>query len=561
MADKQPKKRKWLSTQALKEFINDITEEELQAEELYNESQQVFDTAELMETPIPQPKDSVEDQEDMAEQEAPEAVRCSDESEAEVSAAEAPSAELERLKEELASFKKEAEAQVQELAVENAALKEKLTVERTIIEDALKDRDDHWQTKVDEVTEEKERVNDQFTKQQAELTSLIEEKETQAAVKEELTATIQQLTELEVTYQEAVTAREQLQAEAEAQQQEHAEALAAVTQSSDEALHEQQHQFQQLKQEYEELEKDYQQLHAINQKNEAKLKELQSENDTLIEWLEEKDKELAATPKQEELGQLKKEIQQYQTAITRLEQKIKETRIMEDRVTTTSDTAQKLLLEETQMDAGEQGQVQENVQATEEMTESVEQLAAEKEALNSALFDAHEEIAKLEEKTAALEELEVEKDRLANRLADAQTELSRLKEQKASEESLELIQAKRHVDELTEQNEQLKQEVIQSQQEIGEVLISAKKQANRTVEEAQIEAQHMISSAELELENISNRAKKILIEVAESRKSVLSIYDDLEFKVEALSNGSLLNEIKKERQNKKMTTYFDSMRG
>ena len=30
------KKRKWLSTQALKEFINEITEEELNAEEMYN---------------------------------------------------------------------------------------------------------------------------------------------------------------------------------------------------------------------------------------------------------------------------------------------------------------------------------------------------------------------------------------------------------------------------------------------------------------------------------------------------------------------------------------------
>ncbi|MFR3685227.1 MAG: hypothetical protein ACLTXM_09350, partial [Enterococcus sp.] len=70
-------------------------------------------------------------------------------------------------------------------------------------------------------------------------------------------------------------------------------------------------------------------------------------------------------------------------------------------------------------------------------------------------------------------------------------------------------------------------------------------------------AKHLISSAELELENISNRAKKILIEVSESRKNVLSIYDDLEFKVEALSNGSLLKEIKKKKQDQKLADYFD----
>jgi cell division septum initiation protein DivIVA len=168
-----------------------------------------------------------------------------------------------------------------------------------------------------------------------------------------------------------------------------------------------------------------------------------------------------------------------------------------------------------------------------------------------------EEIAKLEEKTVALEQLEAEKERLASRLADAQIELSKLKEQKDAEDSLELIQAKKQVDELIEKNERLKKEVVQSQQEIGEVLISAKKQANRTIEEAQVEAKHLISSAELELENISNRAKKILIEVSESRKNVLSIYDDLEFKVEALSNGTLLKEIKKKKQDQKLADYFD----
>ena len=192
----------------------------------------------------------------------------------------------------------------------------------------------------------------------------------------------------------------------------------------------------------------------------------------------------------------------------------------------------------------EQGQRPEE-QEQEETIEDTAQLAAEKEALNSALFDAHEEIAKLEEQTSRLEELEAEKERLASRLADAQVELSKLKEQKVAEESLELIQAKKQVEELTEKNEQLKKEVVQSQQE------------NRTIEEAQTEAKHLISSAELELENISNRARKILIEVSESRKNVLSIYDDLEFKVEALSNGTLLKEIKKKKQDQKLADYFD----
>ncbi|MBO0454464.1 hypothetical protein, partial [Candidatus Enterococcus murrayae] len=41
------KKRKWLSTNALKEFINDITEEELKAEERYNETHRLHEPFEL----------------------------------------------------------------------------------------------------------------------------------------------------------------------------------------------------------------------------------------------------------------------------------------------------------------------------------------------------------------------------------------------------------------------------------------------------------------------------------------------------------------------------------
>lgn len=45
--------------------------------------------------------------------------------------------------------------------------------------------------------------------------------------------------------------------------------------------------------------------------------------------------------------------------------------------------------------------------------------------------------------------------------------------------------------------------------------------------------------------------------MSESRKNVLSLYDDLEFKVEALSSGALLKEIKKNRQGQKLSDYFD----
>ena len=94
---------------------------------------------------------------------------------------------------------------------------------------------------------------------------------------------------------------------------------------------------------------------------------------------------------------------------------------------------------------------------------------------------------------------------------------------------------------MTEQINKLKEESTQSQLEIGEVLFSAKKQANRTIEEAQSEAKRLIDEAELEVETIGNRARKILLEVSESKETVLDIYTDLEQKVEQLAKGSLMS--------------------
>lgn len=61
------KKRKWLSTQALKEFINEITEEELNAEEIYNELSPTttFNSLEETETLI-QEKENLDELNDQA---------------------------------------------------------------------------------------------------------------------------------------------------------------------------------------------------------------------------------------------------------------------------------------------------------------------------------------------------------------------------------------------------------------------------------------------------------------------------------------------------------------
>lgn len=218
------------------------------------------------------------------------------------------------------------------------------------------------------------------------------------------------------------------------------------------------------------------------------MRELQAESDMLDEMLDEKDQEFEAISKN-----LKDENAKYKVMLQQLEDQINQ--------------KHKKTMGESQLAIDEKDQIS-GEQSNEEMIENMEKLVVEKEDLSKALFDAQEAIVKLEEKTSNLEELEIEKERLAQRLTGAQNELDKLKEQNNSEESLGMINMKKQVDELTENNEKLKLEVVQSQQEIGEVLISAKKQAKKTVEEAQIEAKHLVSSAELELENISNRAKK-----------------------------------------------------
>lgn len=99
----------------------------------------------------------------------------------------------------------------------------------------------------------------------------------------------------------------------------------------------------------------------------------------------------------------------------------------------------------------------------------------------------------------------------------------------------ELLQAKQQINDLLLKNQSLQEEALKSQQEIGEVMVSAKKEANRIISEAQVEAKHMVNSAELEMLNIGNRAKNISNEVEESKNEVMTIYRELEERLNKLS--------------------------
>lgn len=145
------KKRKWLSTQALKEFINEITEEELNAEEMYNELSPTttFNLLEESEALIQEKENSNEskNQEEKLQYEE-------DYSDKYLI--------LQQAAEKLDAQKKEAEIRIHELEIENDDLKEKLDFERIRVGDELTERDKNWQEKLTEIEEEKQVVEEEF---------------------------------------------------------------------------------------------------------------------------------------------------------------------------------------------------------------------------------------------------------------------------------------------------------------------------------------------------------------------------------------------------------------
>ncbi|MFQ7235895.1 MAG: hypothetical protein ACLRPU_13540, partial [Enterococcus hulanensis] len=117
------KKRKWLSTNALKEFINDITEEELKAEELYNESRGLQDNFDLEEESF----NSELEEPVNPRQSNPELAHETD-TQLKEESSEQP-VDIQRIQAEFAALKTEAEGRVQEVETENERLKEKLNME------------------------------------------------------------------------------------------------------------------------------------------------------------------------------------------------------------------------------------------------------------------------------------------------------------------------------------------------------------------------------------------------------------------------------------------------
>ena len=119
--------------------------------------------------------------------------------------------------------------------------------------------------------------------------------------------------------------------------------------------------------------------------------------------------------------------------------------------------------------------------------------------------------------------------------------MDRMIEEQAAKEvqEKETAELREKVAALKAENEQLKQEAISTQQEIGEVLISARKQANRMVEKSKMDAHRIIQEAKRELALINEQAKEISDEVIESRQSVMSLYEEMQTRVDILAQGKM----------------------
>lgn len=145
------------------------------------------------------------------------------------------------------------------------------------------------------------------------------------------------------------------------------------------------------------------------------------------------------------------------------------------------------------------------------------------------------EINEKEDQYTQLDKVIVEKDQAIDQMV-VEKEATELQEKEVSE-------LRERVVALQGENERLKQEANAAQQEIGEVLISARKQANRMVEKSKMDAHRIIEDAKRQLALINDQAKEISTEVVESRQSVLSLYEEMQTRVDLLAKGKMQDDV------------------
>ncbi|MGM0168124.1 hypothetical protein IGI39_003136 [Enterococcus sp. AZ135] len=215
-----------------------------------------------------------------------------------------------------------------------------------------------------------------------------------------------------------------------------------------------------------------------------------------------------------------KETQELDNLKQQLEQVQKENEKLKDSVTHLATVEQEL----EEIHAEHQALVAQQKDEEIQRLEKIHQLEGQ---INELIVEINDK----DEQYSQLDKVIVEKDQAMDRM---------IEEQAAKEvQAKETAELREKVATLRAENEQLKLEVTSTQQEIGEVLISARKQANRMVEKSKMDAHRIIEEAKRELALINEQAKEISDEVIESRQSVLSLYEEMQTRVDILAQGKM----------------------
>ena len=200
----------------------------------------------------------------------------------------------------------------------------------------------------------------------------------------------------------------------------------------------------------------------------------------------------------------------------------------------------------------------ENLELSEEKKKAYEKTEKEQKTLQTTVNQLEEEANTAKEQWAQekqsyenqLAELLQRKDQEFVRQEQIIIDLTRQlaeQEQQAPTDSMSEFSEERAVlqekiDTLEEENAALQIENEQFQTEISEVLVFARRKANRTIQEAKIESERMVRMTEMRIDAIHDRAKEILLEVNETKESVIGLFDDLHNQVHQLSDKELLFE-------------------
>lgn len=298
---------------------------------------------------------------------------------------------------------------------------------------------------------------------------------------------------------------------------------------------------------------------------ELEVRELMEENQVLMSQqkeVETKYEEMMAL--EMKLSQLEKNVKQMtlekeqlveetmllqQAAVEREEQKTKLNESLEKAKETISELEKAVAQKEIELT-----EVQEQLDQLQVQIQQHPEKEELKAKLKEVIESTQQEYVKWEEERRTLDNtLKQAQENYETLLAEKDCELKELKEKLSLPDTInaqtvetngvdEIKNLEDKIEKLEKEKVELQKENEELQTEIGEVLVFARRKANRTMEEAKIESERMLKAAEMKIESIHDRAKEILFDVDETKESVVDLFEDLQAKIQQLSEKKLLFE-------------------